>query len=78
MENLRVCLNNNLYQRLIYFTLKRFKNKILDDQFEKFLEILKKIHINISFADVLKKIPNYAKFIKNVMSKKRKLQEYET
>ncbi|XP_073057404.1 uncharacterized protein [Primulina eburnea] len=57
---------------------QRFKKKGLDDQFAKFLEIFKKIHINIPFADALEQIPNYAKFIKDVMSKKRKLQEFET
>ncbi|XP_073024311.1 uncharacterized protein [Primulina eburnea] len=57
---------------------KRFKKKGLDDQFAKFLEIFKKIHINIPFDDALEKMPNYAKFIKDVMSKKRKLQEFET
>ncbi|XP_073290215.1 uncharacterized protein [Primulina huaijiensis] len=56
----------------------RFKKKNLNDQFAKFLEIVKKIHINIPFADALGKMLNYAKFIKDVMSKKRKLQENET
>ncbi|XP_075504544.1 uncharacterized protein LOC142541982 [Primulina tabacum] len=56
---------------------RRFKKKGLDDQFAKFLEIFKKIHINIPFADALEQMPNYAKFIKDVMSKKRKLQEFE-
>ncbi|XP_075494038.1 uncharacterized protein LOC142531695 [Primulina tabacum] len=56
---------------------QRFKKKSLDDQFAKFLEIFKKIHINIPFADALEQMPNYAKFIKDVMSKKRKLQEFE-
>ncbi|XP_073298528.1 uncharacterized protein [Primulina huaijiensis] len=57
---------------------QRFKKKNLDDQFAKFLEIFKKIHINIPFADALEQMPNYVKFIKDVMSKKRKLQEFET
>ncbi|XP_075489460.1 uncharacterized protein LOC142528301 [Primulina tabacum] len=57
---------------------QRFKKKWLDDQFAKFLEIFKKIHINIPFADALEQMPNYAKFIKDVMFKKRKLQEFET
>ncbi|XP_073057302.1 uncharacterized protein [Primulina eburnea] len=57
---------------------QRFKKKGLDDQFMKFLEIFKKLHINIPFADALEQMPNYAKFIKDMMSKKRKLQEYET
>ncbi|XP_073307086.1 uncharacterized protein [Primulina huaijiensis] len=57
---------------------QRFKKKNLDDQFAKFLEIFKKIHINIPFVDTLEQMPNYAKFIKYVMSKKRKLHEYVT
>ncbi|XP_075474534.1 uncharacterized protein LOC142505433 [Primulina tabacum] len=57
---------------------QRFKKKGLDVQFAKFLEIFKKIHINIPFADALEQMPNYAKFIKDVMSKKRKFQEFET
>ncbi|XP_075475622.1 uncharacterized protein LOC142507641 [Primulina tabacum] len=57
---------------------QRFKKKGLDDQFAKFLEIFKKIHINILFDDAIEQMPNYAKFIKDVMSKKRKLQEFET
>ncbi|XP_075475633.1 uncharacterized protein LOC142507907 [Primulina tabacum] len=47
---------------------QRFKKKGLDDQFAKFLEIFKKIHINIPFADALEQMPNYAKFIKDVMT----------
>ncbi|XP_073120025.1 uncharacterized protein [Henckelia pumila] len=45
---------------------QRFKKKALDEQFTKFLEIFKKIHINIPFADALEQMPNYAKFIKDV------------
>ncbi|XP_073131467.1 uncharacterized protein [Henckelia pumila] len=56
---------------------KRFKKKALEEKFTKFLEIFKKIHINIQFSDALEKIPNYAKFIKDVMSKKRRLQDNE-
>ncbi|XP_075483664.1 uncharacterized protein LOC142523818 [Primulina tabacum] len=57
---------------------QRFKKKGFDDQFAKFLDIFKKIHINIPFADVLEQMPNYAKFIKDVMSENWKLQEFET
>ncbi|XP_073129616.1 uncharacterized protein [Henckelia pumila] len=54
-----------------------FKKKALDDQFSMFLDIFKKIHINIPFADALEQMPNYAKFIKGVKSKKRRLQDNE-
>ena len=42
-----------------------------------FLEIFKKIYINIPFADALEQMLNYAKFMKEVMAKKRKLEAYE-
>ncbi|XP_022880834.1 uncharacterized protein LOC111398110 [Olea europaea var. sylvestris] len=57
---------------------QRFQKKKLDEQFAKFLDIFKKIRINIPFADALEQMPNYAKFMKDVMSKKRKLEEYQT
>ncbi|XP_073137030.1 uncharacterized protein [Henckelia pumila] len=55
-----------------------FKKKTLDEQISKFLEIFKKLHINILFADSLLQMLNYAKFLKKVMSKKQKLEEFET
>ncbi|XP_024022409.1 uncharacterized protein LOC112091902 [Morus notabilis] len=57
---------------------QRFQKKALDEQFEKFLNIFKRIHINIPFVDALEQMPNYAKFMKVVMSKKCKLEDYET
>ncbi|KAL5542568.1 hypothetical protein UlMin_010278 [Ulmus minor] len=52
--------------------------KKLDNQFDKFLEIFKKLHINIPFAEMLEQMPKYAKFMKEILSKKRKLGDYET
>ncbi|XP_024021746.1 uncharacterized protein LOC112091715 [Morus notabilis] len=57
---------------------QRFQKKALDEQFEKFLNIFKRIHINIPFVDALEQMPNYAKFMKEVMTKKRKFEDYET
>ncbi|XP_062116646.1 uncharacterized protein LOC133830643 [Humulus lupulus] len=56
---------------------QRFHKKAIDEQFAKFLNIFKKIHINIPFVDALEEMTNYAKFMKKVMSKKRKLEDYE-
>ncbi|XP_022846365.1 uncharacterized protein LOC111369115 [Olea europaea var. sylvestris] len=58
--------------------LQRYLKKEFDEKFAKFLEVFKKIHINIPFAETLAQMPNYAKFLKEVMSKKRKLEEFET
>ena len=49
-----------------------------DSQFTKFLELFKKLHINIPFFDDLEKMPSYVKFMKDILAKKRKLGEYET
>ncbi|XP_062089054.1 uncharacterized protein LOC133795617 [Humulus lupulus] len=50
----------------------------LDKQFSKFLEVFKKLHINISFAEAWEQMPSYVKFMKDILSKKRKMGEYET
>ncbi|XP_073309913.1 uncharacterized protein [Primulina huaijiensis] len=49
----------------------------LDIQFSKFLEIFKKLHINIPFAEALAQMPSYAKFLKEILSNKRKLVNFQ-
>ena len=44
-----------------------------EEQFYKFLEIFKKIEINIPFVEAINQIPNYAKFLKEILSKKMKI-----
>ena len=53
------------------------KNK-LDKQFVKFMEVFKKPHINIPFADAFVQMPSYVKFMKDILSKKRRLSYFET
>ena len=57
---------------------QKFQKKKMDAQFTKFLNIFNKIHINIRFADALEQMLNYVKFIKDTLSKKRHLGEFET
>jgi len=40
--------------------------------------MLKKLHVNIPFIDVLSQITMYAKFVKENLSKNRKINEHET
>ncbi|XP_075107171.1 uncharacterized protein LOC142180141 [Nicotiana tabacum] len=54
---------------------QKIKQEKLDSQFAKFLEILKKNHINIPFTYALLQMPSYAKFLKEILSSKRKLEE---
>ena len=53
------------------------KNK-LDKQFTKFMEVFKKLHINISFVNALEQMPSYVKFMKDILSKKRRLSDLKT
>ena len=46
-----------------------------EEQFSKFLDMFKKIKINIPFAEVIIQMHFYAKFLKEVLSKKRKIVE---
>jgi hypothetical protein len=48
-----------------------------DKQFGKFVELLSKLHINIPFIEVLTQMPSYSKFLKEMLSNKKKLEECE-
>ena len=49
----------------------------MDDQFSKFLSIFKQLHINIPLIEALEQMLKYAKFLKDIISKKRTLEEHE-
>ena len=55
---------------------QRLKKSKLDKQFTKF--VFKKLHINIPFADALEQMASYVKFMKEILSKKRRLSYFET
>ena len=57
---------------------QRLKKHKLDKQFTKFMDVLKKLHINIPFADALEQMSNYVKFMKDILSQKRRLADFET
>ena len=42
------------------------------------MDVFKKLHINIPLAEALENMPSYAKVLKEILSKKKKLEEYET
>lgn len=44
---------------------------------QKFLEVFKKLYINIQFAEVLFQMSSYVKFLKDILSNKCKLEEHE-
>ena len=57
---------------------QRLKTDKLEKQFAKFLDIFKKLHINIPFMDALENTPSYVKFMKKILENKKKFGEYET
>ena len=54
---------------------QRLQKSRREEQFSKFLDIFKKIEINIPFVEVTSQMPLYAKFLKEILSKKRKIAE---
>ena len=54
---------------------QRLQKSRREKQFSKFLDIFKKIEINIPFAEVISQMPLYEKFMKEILSKKRKIAE---
>ena len=57
---------------------QRLKKSKLDKQFTKFMKVFKKLHINIPFADALEQMPSYVNFMKEILSNKRRLLDFET
>ncbi|XP_027109088.1 uncharacterized protein [Coffea arabica] len=57
---------------------QRLKPSRNDKEFEKFVNIFKQLHINIPFVDTILQIPSYTKFLKEIMTKKRRLVDSET
>ncbi|XP_050889634.1 uncharacterized protein LOC127094918 [Lathyrus oleraceus] len=55
--------------------LVKSKNK---GQFKKFVELLKQLNITILFTEAITQIPSYAKFLKEILSNKKKLVDDET
>ncbi|XP_017972503.1 PREDICTED: uncharacterized protein LOC108661129 [Theobroma cacao] len=56
---------------------QRLQKQKLDKHFQKFLKVFKKLHMNISFAEALEQMPSYVKFLKNILTKKRKLEDFK-
>ncbi|XP_070035271.1 uncharacterized protein [Nicotiana tomentosiformis] len=62
------------YMPALPFPQKQRREK-LDKQFERFLEVFKQVHVNIPFTEVLSQMPSYARFMKEILSKKRNVEE---
>ena len=47
----------------------------MEEQFSKFMEVLKQLTVTFPFTDALTQMPSYAKFLKEVLLNKRSLKE---
>ena len=54
---------------------QRLQQEKMEEQFSRFLDVFKKIEINLPFAEALTQMPNYAKFLKDILSINRKFVE---
>lgn len=57
--------------------LQSLKQAKEEDKFYKFLEIFQNVQINISLVEVLQGMPQYFKFLKEAVSRKKKVIELE-
>src|SRR5438270_12792594 len=56
----------------------RLRKQDEDKNYKKFLEMFRGLHINIPLADALEQMPKYAKYLKDIITKKRRLGDHET
>ncbi|CAJ2639773.1 unnamed protein product [Trifolium pratense] len=68
---------NSFHAKLPYPRKKKAKAND-HQQFKKFMKMLNDLQINIPFAEVLEQMPVYAKFMKELLTKKRKPLDDDT
>ena len=57
---------------------QRLANSKTAGQFRKFVELLKQLNITIPFTEAITQMPSYAKFLKEILSNKKKIEDDET
>ncbi|XP_045802530.1 uncharacterized protein LOC123896150 [Trifolium pratense] len=57
---------------------QRFEKSKSVGQFKKFVELLKQLNITIPFTEAITQMPSYAKFLKEILTNKKKIEEEET
>jgi len=64
------------YTNYLPFPCRNRRPQQVDDQFGKFMEVLQKLYINIPLLDAIH-VPTYAKYIRDILNKKRPLPSTE-
>ncbi|GJV88946.1 hypothetical protein Tco_1532884 [Tanacetum coccineum] len=56
----------------------KVQNPKMEAQYGKFLDMIRAVRINVPLVDVLEGMPNYGKFLKELVSNKNKLEQIST
>ncbi|GJX42375.1 reverse transcriptase domain-containing protein [Tanacetum coccineum] len=54
---------------------QRLRKEKMEEHYAKFINLIKEVRISVPFVDALVGIPNYGKFLKDLMSKKSKMEQ---
>ncbi|XP_074282814.1 uncharacterized protein LOC141607363 [Silene latifolia] len=58
--------------------LEHLNNTKVEQQFGKFLEVVKNHQVTVPFIELITHVPSYAKFMKDILTRKRSFNEVET
>ncbi|GJY39698.1 hypothetical protein Tco_0426062 [Tanacetum coccineum] len=54
---------------------QRLRKEKMEAQYEKFLDMIRAVRINVPLVDVLARMPNYGQFLKELISNKHKIEQ---
>ncbi|XP_050914685.1 uncharacterized protein LOC127129574 [Lathyrus oleraceus] len=54
---------------------QRLKQTKIDNQYKKFIKVIEKLHVEIPFTEAITQIPSYAKFLKDILTNKCRLDD---
>ncbi|XP_058784002.1 uncharacterized protein LOC131658759 [Vicia villosa] len=54
---------------------QRLKNTKTENKFQKFIKVIEKLHVEVPFTEAITQIPSYAKFWKDILSNKRRIDD---
>ncbi|CAM8996491.1 unnamed protein product [Rhodiola kirilowii] len=57
---------------------QRLKKKSSDKQFSKFAEMMRKLYVTMPFTEVITQAPSYARFLKDVITCRRTIEDVDT
>ncbi|GKB34108.1 putative nucleotidyltransferase, ribonuclease H [Tanacetum coccineum] len=70
--------NPNAHVNAVTTRSGRYKKEKEAEQYSKFLDLFKQLHINLPFVETLSQMPKYAKFLKDLLTNKKKLEDLST